>query len=244
MDRKFLIAANWKMNPIPQGALLKDSSYQMHADIDVVVFPTFLDVRSCIEAGLMTGGQYGHPEEAGAHTGDVSIVMLAKARCRYVLCGHSERRVGHHETDDDVAAQVIAALEARIHPIVCIGETAQERKKGQEKDVIKRRINSLPLESDLTIAYEPIWAIGTGNTATAKQAQEMQAFIRSLLPSDRQEKTCILYGGSLKPENAEELLKQKDIDGGLVGSASLDLEAFGRIVEIAKELQETKKLRN
>lgn len=240
MGRKFLIAANWKMSAPPEGALRKNSPYQIHSDVDVIVFPTFLDIRSCIEAGLMIGGQYGRVEAKGPYTGDISMAMLAKAGCRYVLCGHSERRAGYHETDEEVAAQVIAALEVGIHPVVCIGETAQERKKGKEKDVIKRQMTVLPLESDVTIAYEPIWAIGTGDTATAEQAQEMQAFIRSLLPGDRREKTRILYGGSMRPEKAEELLKQHDIDGGLIGGASLDPEAFGKIVEIAQELQAKK----
>ena len=228
------------MNLPPEGSLKKGSSYQTHADVDIVVFPTFLDIRSCIEAGLMTGGQYGHPEGAGARTGDVSMAMLAKAGCLYVLCGHSERRADHGETDEDVVAQAIAALEAGIHPIICLGETAQQRKKGKEKDMVKQQMSILPLESDLTIAYEPIWAIGTGDTATAEQAQEMHSFIRLLLPADRREKTRILYGGSMKPENVEELLKQDDIDGGLVGGASLNPEAFGRIVEIAEELQAKK----
>ena len=239
LPRRFLIAANWKMNPPPPLALLGATGdrslnpYHPHVDIDVVVFPAFLDIRPSIDAGLSAGGEYGHPEVSGAHTGDISMAMLKKAGCRYVLCGHSERRANHGETDDDVAAQAIAALENGLHPVICIGETLEEREKGHEKTVVKKQLKALPLESDVTIAYEPVWAIGTGKTATPKQAQEMHAYIRSLLPEDRRESTRILYGGSMKAENAEELLKQPDIDGGLIGGASLKPEEFGKIVEIA-----------
>jgi triosephosphate isomerase len=238
--RRLLLAANWKMNAAPKTALINahgDRSanpYHPHADIDVVVFPTFLDLRPCMEVGLIVGGQYGHAEKSGAYTGDVSMAMLKALGCRYVLCGHSERRATHGETDQIVAAQVVSALEQKIHPIVCIGETLEERDKGHAEAVVKRQLKGLPLESDLTIAYEPVWAIGTGKTATPKQAQGMHAFIRSLLPDDRQEKTRIIYGGSLKADNAQELLSQPDIDGGLIGGASLKPEEFEKIVAIAE----------
>jgi len=237
-----LLAANWKMNPAPAAAMVNahgDRSlnpYHPHADIDVVVLPTFVDLQRCMDAGLIIGAQYGHPETVGAHTGDVSMAMLKKLGCRYVLCGHSERRANHGETDEDVAAQAIAALENGLHPVICIGETLEEREKGHEKTVVKKQLKHLPLESDVTIAYEPVWAIGTGKTATPKQAQEMHAYIRSLLPDDRRESLRILYGGSMKAENAEELLKQPDIDGGLIGGASLKPEEFGRMIEIAENL--------
>lgn len=242
-DRKLLLAANWKMNVVPAAALLNahgDRSvnpYHPHVGIDIVVFPAFTDLKPCMEAGLIAGAQCGHPEPSGAHTGDISIAMLKKAGCRYVLCGHSERRANHGETDDDIAAQTIAALENGLHPIICIGETLEEREKGHEKTVVKKQLKHLPLESDVTIAYEPVWAIGTGKTATPKQAQEMHAYIRSLLPEDRRESTRILYGGSMKAENAEELLKQPDIDGGLIGGASLKAEEFGKMVEIAEGIK-------
>jgi len=234
--RKLLIAGNWKMNPIPEGALDNDSPYRERADTDIVVFPTFLDIRECIAAKLLTGGQYGHTEGMGAHTGDVSMHMLADAGCRYVLCGHSERRQNHDETNEDVAAQAIVALECGLHPIVCIGETEEEREKKHEKKVVEKQLSVLPLESDITLAYEPVWAIGTGKNATPEQAQEMHAFIRSLLPDDKKDATRILYGGSMKPENAEELLRQIDIDGGLIGGASLKPDDFGTIVKIAAGL--------
>ncbi|OGJ63342.1 triose-phosphate isomerase [Candidatus Peribacteria bacterium RIFCSPHIGHO2_02_FULL_53_20] len=241
-ERTFLLAANWKMNPTPAAALVNahgDQSknpYHPHADIDVVVFPTFLDVQRCMDAGLIVGAQYGHPEVSGAHTGDVSMAMLKTIGCRYVLCGHSERRNDHKETDNDVAAQAIAALEQKIHPIICIGETLEEREKGHAEAVVKKQLKGLPLESDVTIAYEPVWAIGTGKTATPTQAQEMHAFIRSQLPKDRRDSTRILYGGSMKVENAEAMLKQPDIDGGLIGGASLKPEEFGKMIEIAEKM--------
>ncbi|MBM3231230.1 triose-phosphate isomerase [Candidatus Peregrinibacteria bacterium] len=232
-----LIAANWKMNPAPAGALGTSSPYRTHAAVDVIVFPSFLDLKECLAAKLIAGPQFASPEEPGAHTGDVSMTMIKTLGCRYVLCGHSERRADHGETDADVAAQVIAALERGMHPVVCVGESQEQRKAGKEKSVVKKQLAGLPLESDITIAYEPVWAIGTGKTATPADAQEMHAYIRSLLPENRRNGTRILYGGSMKPENAEELLKQPDIDGGLVGGASLKPDDFGKIVEIAAAMQ-------
>lgn len=228
------------MYPVPQGACAKGSPYHPRADMDVVVFPTFFDLDCCIKGGLIVGGQYGHPESTGAHTGDVSMAMLKRVGCRYVLCGHSERRAGHHETDSFIAEQVATALEVGLHPIVCIGETGEDREKKHEKKKIEQQLKGLPLESDLTIAYEPVWAISGGDpnkpAALSDDAQEMHAFIRSVLPADRRDCTRILYGGSMKPENARELLSQPDIDGGLIGGASLDPKKFGEIVKIAEEL--------
>lgn len=225
------------MHPVPDGALEHDSAYQSHSAVDVWVFPTFLHLNQCTEAKLITGAQTGHHELSGAHTGDVSMEMVAATGCRSVLCGHSERRQAHGETNELVAEQAIAALEQGLHPIICVGETETERDAGKEKEVVEKQIKVLPLESEITIAYEPVWAIGTGNTATPEQAQEMHAFIRSLLPEDVRETTRILYGGSMKPENAEDLLSQPDIDGGLVGGASLKPDAFGEIVQTAIALQ-------
>lgn len=233
--RKKLIAANWKMNDAPAGALEADSPYHTHANVDVVVFPTLLDIRECNAAQMITGAQYACTEALGAHTGDVCMEQVANAGCRYVLCGHSERRKDHAESNEDVATQVISALEHHLHPLVCVGETEEERSAGKEKDVVNAQLSVLPLESDITIAYEPVWAIGTGQTATPEQAQEMHAYIRSLLPEDRKDAIRILYGGSMKPENAKALLSQPDIDGGLIGGAALHPEQFGQIVEIATQ---------
>ena len=234
--RKLLIAGNWKMNCAPNGAYDANSPYHPRADVDVVLFPTYLDLPAALEAKLICGPQCAHPEDHGAHTGDVSMAMVSELGAEYVLCGHSERRAGHGETNEDVAMQTVAALEKTLHPIVCVGETATDRDAGNAQHVVQKQIAVLPLESDLTIAYEPVWAIGTGKTATPEQAQEMHAFIRSLLPEDKRNTTRILYGGSMKPTNAKDLLEQPDIDGGLIGGASLQPDQFAAIIEIARSL--------
>jgi len=234
MPRKRLIAANWKMHRPPEGWDAAGSPYLHRDDVDVWVFPTFLDLQPCRDAGLIVGAQCGHPEADGAHTGDVSMAMIADMRCHGVLCGHSERRRDHGETDEFVAKQAIAALEAKLHPIVCVGETSHERDAGKTKDVVKRQMKLLPV--GVTIAYEPVWAIGTGKTPTPEDAQEMHAFIRGLLPKDVRETTRILYGGSMNAGNAKQLLSQDDVDGGLIGGASLKIYDFRAIVETAAEL--------
>ena len=227
-SRTPLIAANWKMNSAPTDL----SAYKSAENADAIVFPTFLDLKSCIDAGLKVGGQFGHPKASGARTGDVSMKMLKDVGCEYVLCGHSERRQYHGETNEDVAAQVVAALENGLHPILCVGETQEERDAGKEKEIVKTQLETNGLSSGrVTLAYEPVWAIGTGNTATPEDAQKMHDFIRGLLPENTRDEIRILYGGSMKPENAAELLAQPDIDGGLVGGASLDPEKFKAIIQ-------------
>lgn len=237
-DRRPLLAANWKMNPapLPMGASPGQipECYKAHGAVDVVVFPSFLDIPRCVAAGLSVGAQYGRAEPSGAFTGDVSIAMIKAAGCRYVLCGHSERRRYHKETDDEVAAQAVAALELGLHPIVCVGETLTEREAGKEKAVVKRQLSRLlPQSKLLTIAYEPVWAIGTGKNATPKEAQEMHAYIRGLLPREAKNETRILYGGSANGLNAKDLLTQPDVDGLLVGGASLKVKEFGDMVAVA-----------
>lgn len=227
------------MNVPPKEALDQgeDSPYRERANVDVVVFPSFLDIPSCIAARLITGAQCGRAEKSGAFTGDVSMNMLKQAGCRYVLCGHSDRRMHYGETDEMIAAQAIAALEAGMHPIICIGETAEERHARKQEAVLRRQLKNLPLESDITLAYEPVWAISKGDTKkeamSAREAEETHSFLRSLLPSDKRESTRILYGGSLKATNAEALFSQANIDGGLIGAASLDAEQMRKIVEVA-----------
>jgi triosephosphate isomerase len=233
-QRKLLIAANWKMNSPPQGWDAEGSPYKTRDEMDIVVFPTFVDIRSCLEKFLAVGGQYGRSEPQGAFTGDVSMKILASHGCTYVLCGHSERRKYHGETDEIVAAQVQAALEAGLHPIVCVGESLEEREAELQHPIVERQVRSI--ESPVIFAYEPVWAIGTGKTATAEQAQEMHAFIRSLLPEGAQAGTRILYGGSANDQNAAELLAQDDIDGLLVGGASLKPETFAKMIESAASL--------
>jgi triosephosphate isomerase len=227
MPKRFLLAANWKMNPAPAGFDAPDSPYRPRKDMDIVVFPSFIDIEKCVKAGLVTGGQWGHPKDAGASTGDVSMAMLKADGCTYVLCGHSERRKNHGETDAFVAEQAKAALAAGLIPIVCVGETDVERTKGKEKEVVETQLAQLPKEISI-IAYEPVWAIGTGKNATPKQAQEMHAFIRTLRPTAR-----IIYGGSLTEQNAKELFAQPDVEGGLVGGASLKPSSFAALTQAA-----------
>ena len=224
------VAANWKMNPPPQAWDVPDSPYREIPGVDVAVFPTALDLRACIDAGIVSGGQAGRPEPTGAFTGDVSMRMLKEAGCRYVLCGHSERRMHHGETDEMVGAQAAEALEAGLLPIVCVGETGDQREMGEAEETVRRQIEATG-ETDAIIAYEPVWAIGTGKTATPADAQAMHAFIRGLLPAGRRESTRILYGGSVKPGNAAELIAQADIDGFLVGGASLLPSDFRAIID-------------
>ncbi len=189
---------------------------------------------------ISLGAQNLHFEDAGAFTGEVSAQMLKELGCRSVIIGHSERRQLFSDTNQSVNKKIFAALKHGLLPIVCVGETLQERENNKTKEVIRKQISESLKGIDLTnvdknnnfnkivIAYEPIWAIGTGKTASPEQAQEVHTFIRSLIRSDS---TRILYGGSVKPDNISSLMKQKDIDGALVGGASLDAESFAKIVK-------------
>jgi len=226
-----LIAANWKMNAPPVGWDGEDSPYSPRDGADVVVFPSHLDIHVCLEKFLTVGSQCGRPEAQGAFTGDISMALLAAHGCTWVLCGHSERRMHHSESDAFVALQASAAVAAGLHPIVCVGETADEREMGQAKDVVKRQVQAI--EVPATFAYEPVWAIGTGVTASPDDAQEMHAFIRSLLPKAGRDSARIIYGGSVKPDNTKALMMQPDIDGALVGNASLDPASFRKIIEFS-----------
>ncbi len=230
-QKKFLIAGNWKMNAAPAGFDAEKSPYRPRKDVDVVVFPPFTLINACTTAGIVTGAQYARPEPGGALTGDISMTLVKDAGCMWVLCGHSERRINHGETDDSVRAQAEAALAAGLKPILCVGETAEERAAGKAKDVVLRQLKGI--KADITIAYEPVWAIGTGLSATPADAQEIHAFIRSIVPG---KKIRIIYGGSMNAKNCEELLSQPDIDGGLPGGASLKPDEFRVIVETAVRL--------
>lgn len=253
-SRKYLIAGNWKMNlNSAEGAELASqvvSQFGQQTEVSVCVCPTFTALesvsRAVNESNVQLGAQNMHFEASGAYTGEISAEMLRHLYCNLVILGHSERRQYFGETDETVNQKTLAALQANLKPIVCIGETLEEREADQVKEVISKQIKgalagiSAAQAESLVIAYEPIWAIGTGKTATPEMAEEVHAEIRRLLASllgeEAAEKVRILYGGSMKPGNAPELLAQKNIDGGLIGGAALKANDFGGIVEAAIEL--------
>lgn len=230
MTRRPFIGGNWKMNPVPKGALDKGSPYHAHEKVEVAVFPAATDLQACVAAGLPCGAQCAHPADCGAWTGDVSMDMVSKLTCGYVLCGHSERREHHHESNESVAKQVAAALAKNLTPVLCVGETADQREMDETEEVIAEQINAVKLDPKVIIAYEPVWAIGSGKTATPADAQKVHKFIRDMLPSADMR---IVYGGSMNAKNAKDLLAQPDIDGGLIGGASLKPDEFKAIVEAA-----------
>lgn len=246
--RKILIAGNWKMNKnheeageLARGVVKKVADV---TDVEVAVCPTFTSLASVADVvkgtSVALGAQNMYWEEKGAYTGEISANMLLTLGCRFVILGHSERRQYFGETDETVAKKVRAAIAVGLTPIMCVGETKGERESGVTQDVVGRQIRGAfegmsASEFDGTVvAYEPVWAIGTGLTATTEQAQEVHAFIRGLLAEifddETAGKTRIQYGGSMKPGNARELLQQPDIDGGLIGGAALDAGSFEEII--------------
>ncbi len=247
-DRQYLIAGNWKMNMLKTdgmalAAAIAEGSAGRSCELLVcppaqLLFP----VRKAIgDANVSSGAQDCAIPVSGAHTGDISAAMIVDAGASHVILGHSERRADHGEDDATVCAKVKAAQEAGLMPVVCVGETEGERDEDRTMSVISAQLEgSVPESStaaDLVIAYEPVWAIGTGRTATPEQAQEVHAHIRGelarLLGDAEAEGTRILYGGSMKPTNAAELLAQPDVDGGLIGGASLKAEDFLAIADAA-----------
>ncbi|MDF3130959.1 triose-phosphate isomerase [Kiritimatiellaeota bacterium B1221] len=251
--RKKIIAGNWKMNKtVSEAQNLADAikrDLDSEAKVDVVLCPPFTAISAVSQAvsgtQIAVGAQNMHFEASGAYTGEISAEMLREQYCRYVILGHSERRQYFGETDESVNKKTVAALAAGLKPIVCVGETLEEREADKYEDVIRTQINGGLAglsEADLknvVIAYEPVWAIGTGKTASPEQAQEVHAFIRSLLVELSSQATAdtvrIQYGGSMKPGNAAELLSKPDIDGGLIGGAALDAPSFIGIVKAAIE---------
>jgi triosephosphate isomerase (TIM) len=242
------LAANWKMHKtVAEAAQFVDALLPKIAATqhDVVICPSYLALREVVErsrgSAVRVAAQNMHEEGSGAFTGEVSAPMLVEAEVDAVILGHSERREHFGETDEALARKVPAALAAGLEPILCVGESEEARDAGQTEGVLEAQLRAdltavEPLRiADVVIAYEPIWAIGTGRTATPEQAQETIAFIRDLLREDGAEadRARILYGGSVKPANAAELLAQPDIDGALVGGASLDPDDFAAIVEAA-----------
>lgn len=243
-----LIAGNWKMNGSLADneallrAVLAGLTPELVADVAVCVPAPYLAQAQTLCQGtpLAWGAQDVSAHERGAYTGEVSAAMLRDFGCRYVIVGHSERRQYHGETDEVVAAKAQRALAAGIIPIVCVGETEVQRDAGQTELVVKRQLAAVVhtlghCVSEIVVAYEPVWAIGTGRTATPEQAQAVHAVLRAQLqaatPSPR--RVRILYGGSMNASNAAALLAQPDIDGGLIGGASLKAEEFLRIVAAA-----------
>lgn len=257
VQRRPIVAGNWKMN------LLRDEAESFCADLrenlgspeaDVVLFPSspLLDTVARGVEGLpvAVGGQDVHQESEGAFTGDVSAPQLLDAGCTWTLCGHSERRRDHGETDEIVGAKARAALDHGLLPMVCLGESQVQRKAGETMDVLAAQLTAIldavldqvldaagdfpDDEPHLALAYEPVWAIGTGETATPELAQEAHAFLRERLGSrlgeEKAARVRILYGGSAKPGNVVELIAEADIDGFLVGGASLDSASFRAII--------------
>lgn len=248
--RKILVAGNWKMHGSRAmirellGAIVERADAR--PDVDLAVFPPFpylpLVQDLAHESAVSWGGQTLNSEPKGAHTGEVAASMLLDFGCRYVLVGHSERRTLYAESDADVAARFAAALAAGLQPVLCCGESLEERESGKTESVVSRQIDAVLDQSGVggfkhaIVAYEPVWAIGTGKTATPEQAQLVHAFIRDKIVA--QDDTIggqlrILYGGSVNGSNAADLFAREDIDGGLVGGASLEADSFLAIRDAA-----------
>jgi triosephosphate isomerase (TIM) len=249
MARRKFICGNWKMYKTAAEAaqLVRDLRTRLNANVDVAIAPPFTALAAAKAAlqgsSIQLYGQNCHYEKQGAFTGEISPPMLVEVGCDGVILGHSERRQFFGETDEGVNKKLKAALEAQLHPIVCVGETLDERKANKTWEVVSRQVRGALAGfkaeelSKLTVAYEPVWAIGTGQVATTAQAQEVHGQIRGLLREHSKEladHVRIQYGGSVKPENAADLLAQPDIDGALVGGASLKAEDFAKIVAAAK----------
>ena len=247
-----LIAGNWKMHTdvAAARALAKGvvTLTRGTRGVDVAVCPPFVSLAAVADvlsgSTVALGAQNMHRADRGAYTGEISAPMLRSAGCRYVILGHSERRQHFGETDAGVNGKTRQALSHGLIPIICVGELLEERRAGRETDVVERQLTGAlsglqSLSSGaLVVAYEPVWAIGTGETATPDTAQAMHALIRRFLAATFSEtlarSIAVLYGGSMKPENARELLGQPDVDGGLVGGASLKADSFAAIVKAAE----------
>jgi triosephosphate isomerase len=225
-----IVAGNWKMFQGPDPAALAARLAGV-SGVDTIVCPPYVSLARCVEAGLTTYAQNVHWEDEGAYTGEISPRMLVGLGVAGSIVGHSERRQYFGETDAGVGRRAQAALAAGLGVIACVGETQEERDSGDMETVLRIQVDAIRdtcgAHERLVLAYEPVWAIGTGRTATPEMAQEAHAFVKSLL--DRP----VLYGGSAKPDNADELLSQPDVDGALVGGASLDVESFASICEAA-----------
>jgi triosephosphate isomerase len=229
-----LIAGNWKMHKWPSQTVEFCRAFASPPGVDVVVCPPYTSLREAVEGGLTVFAQNVHWAREGAFTGEISAPMLSELGVEGTLVGHSERRQYFGDTDESVARRALAALEAGLRVIACVGESEEERTSGQTELVLRLQVESLADSvgdpDGLTIAYEPVWAIGTGKTASPEQAQEAHAFVKTLVG------VPVLYGGSVNPDNAEELLSQPDVDGALVGGASLEVDSFTAICQTAARL--------
>jgi triosephosphate isomerase len=252
--RKKIVAANWKMNMTQGEAARFVDTFLLDIgeinNVDVVIIPPFTAIAKVTEAlarahNIKVGAQNMYWEKGGAFTGEISAPLLRDLFVHYVVLGHSERRTLFGETDEMVNRKVHAAHEGKLRPIVCVGESLEQRDKGNVEKILSIQLRGSlaglkPKElQETVIAYEPVWAIGTGRNATPAQAQEAHAFVRHTLAEMADKTTAervrIQYGGSVKPENARELMSQPDIDGALVGGASLDPRSFAQIVKAARE---------
>ena len=246
--RTKIVAGNWKMNKTASeaAALIEEIKKEVAgiSKVEVVVCPPFTDLKdaaaACAGSNVKLGAQNVHWATSGAFTGEISADMLKDLGVEYVIIGHSERRQFFGETDATVNTRTKAALAAGLIPIVCVGETLEERDAGKMESVVVGQLKAGLADvgdglSKVVIAYEPVWAIGTGRTATPAQAQEVHALIRRTLaevaPGDIANSVRIQYGGSMKPENAKELMSQPDIDGGLIGGAALKADSFAAIIK-------------
>jgi len=255
MSRKYLIAGNWKMNKTASeaAALVQQvhASVGSQSTVQVAVCPPFTSMGKVSEeldgSPIALGAQNMHQEASGAYTGEVSAEMLRDLYVTYVILGHSERRQYFGETNKSVNKKILSTVAGNLKPIYCIGETLDQRERNETLDVVRTQIREgLENFSDsevenLVIAYEPVWAIGTGKTATDEMAQEVHSFIRKILAElfgeNAAETIRILYGGSMNAENASGLLGQADVDGGLIGGASLTPKSFCEIVQAALDLE-------
>jgi len=258
VTRKPLIAGNWKMNLDHLQAVafvqklhwtLKDAKHEDDT-VEVAVFPPFTDIRTVqtlLDADKIPfalGAQDLSTHDAGAYTGEVSGAFLKKLDVAYVIIGHSERREYHRESDEDVAAKVQAALRHGIVPVICVGETLEQREESGPTAVsvaqLRAALQGVPAEADVVVAYEPVWAIGTGQVASPDQAQEVCVALREVvadvLGADAAERTRVLYGGSVKSGNIASFMREPDVDGALVGGASLLADEFAAIIRFQKHV--------
>ncbi|MEE9368960.1 MAG: triose-phosphate isomerase [Pontiella sp.] len=249
--RKKIIAGNWKMNKTVADAVELANAIKLELGdckgVDVVLCPPFTALKSVCdivsETHINMGSQNMSSEEDGAYTGEISHSMLKELYVRYVILGHSERRQYYKETNEWINKKVIKALEKNLRPILCVGEKLEDRESGNTEKVVEVQVReglknvAADAYTELVIAYEPVWAIGTGKVATSQQAQDVHAFIRGIVKdmvgAEAADAVRIQYGGSMKPGNAPELLSQPDIDGGLIGGAALDASSFAGIVKAA-----------